>query len=152
MYSPRDSISINPKFFRSLIAGGVMVVGDGDNHPNKAGWVMTKEIRVYSANGAWLLATVPVGFVSDGASIPWYVRWAVPPAWKTLVMSFVHDFGYRDPDARRMGRKYWDMPFEAIAKKQGMEWRYRRRMYRALRALGWIAWYSNGLRNLRRSR
>ena len=53
---------------------------------------LTKELRAMTAFG---LVIVPVGFISDFASIPWWIRWLIPKMGKYNRSSVVHDFLYQ---------------------------------------------------------
>ena len=35
--------------------------------------------------------TVPIGTITDGASIPWFLRWLISPTGRLFVPSVVHD-------------------------------------------------------------
>lgn len=50
-------------------------------------WVL---LRAYvSGNGH---VVVPTGFVTDGASIPWFMRWRFSPTGKGFGAAIVHDY------------------------------------------------------------
>ena len=91
------------------------------------------------------VVTVPEGFMTDFASIPWLFRW-----WQTggvgpqRIAAYFHDFLYSSQDS--VSRRQSDVIFrQVMADVDNDTWRaaFRRNaMYYALRVGGWLAWRS----------
>jgi len=88
------------------------------------------------------IITVPVGFITDGASIPKFV-WSITggPWGEYLYAAIPHDYLYY---TKKMTRKGADKVFLKIMVYLGVsEWKYRI-MHRAVRDWGWIPWNKKG--------
>lgn len=91
------------------------------------------------------VVTVPSGFMTDFASIPWLFRW-----WQTggvgpqRIAAYFHDYLYSSQDS--VSRRKSDQIFrQVMADVDNDTWRaaFRRNaMYYALRVGGWLAWRS----------
>jgi hypothetical protein len=76
-----------------------------------------------SAPGSPLVVSVPQGFKTDLASVPWVLRWLFPPAGPWAKAAVLHDWGYCGgtislPDGGQITptRFWWDVIFlEAMA-------------------------------------
>lgn len=86
--------------------------------------------------------TIPAGYVTDGASVPFgRARYT-----DLLPAAIVHDFRYdpvpddRGIKQRTMTRKEADMEFLHNLKACGISWTRRRAAYRAVRLFGWRPW------------
>uniref|UniRef100_A0A6M3KK14 DUF1353 domain-containing protein n=1 Tax=viral metagenome TaxID=1070528 RepID=A0A6M3KK14_9ZZZZ len=81
--------------------------------------------------------TVPVGFITDFASVPSIFWSLIPPTGKYGKATVVHDFLYQ---AKTRTRKEADAIFlEAMAVLGVKNWR-KYPMYWAVRLFGWLAW------------
>ena len=81
---------------------------------------------------------VPVGFVTDLASIP-RIFWAIwPPAGQYSPAAIVHDYLYFK---KRLTRKESDKVFLEAMKRLCVPWHRRTLLYMGVRAGGWLAWW-----------
>lgn len=79
------------------------------------------EFQVSAAVVVRILAeeiSVPAGFVTDGASVPWWARWRFDPWGRAGVPSIVHDWLVTHRD----GRPKWliDWIFFGLLKAEGV--------------------------------
>lgn len=84
--------------------------------------------------------TVPVGFRSDGASIP-RILWARighPLSGRFVRAATLHDWSYRHPSGE--SRATIDARFRRGLEVDGVPWARRWAMYVGVRAGGWRAW------------
>lgn len=81
---------------------------------------------------------VPVGFVTDFASIPW-VFWTFLPSWgKYGKAAVLHDYLYQ---THNVSRHMADVIFyEAMLVGGTAKWKAKV-MYSAVRSWGWLAWH-----------
>ena len=89
--------------------------------------------------------TVPVGFRSDGASVPrFFWRFVFPPGdTRAMRAAFVHDWIYRThPDG--WTKEEADELFRELLLEDGMPERYARRPYWGVRLFGGDAWHQGG--------
>ncbi len=61
--------------------------GDGTNF-------MLVNQMLYKINRTGQMITVPAGFVTDFASVPWYARWRISVLGKHSIAAIVHDYLY----------------------------------------------------------
>lgn len=90
------------------------------------------------------IVTVPVGFVTDLASIP-RVFWDVlPPFGNYTEAAVIHDFLYSDPEQRKRGKDACDKILEMAALDYGTpQWQVDM-LYEGVRAGGQSAWDDDG--------
>jgi hypothetical protein len=115
-------------------------------------WILTGPAVWYDKDLGYI--TVPKGFMTDFASIPWVFRW-----WQTgsvgpqRIASYFHDYMYAE---QVVSRKESDRVFREVMKatrprggriRDASSWMKRNIMWGALRVVGCFAWRSNG-RNL----
>lgn len=79
----------------------------------KNSWTVEEEIVHVLHNGQSL--TIPKGFLTDGSSSPWYLRWLFPRIGDFLLAAVVHDYLYRTLDLR--GKKFADKEMLVISNK-----------------------------------
>lgn len=104
-------------------------------------WVLTRDLRWRDPLGNVVVVTR--GTETDGASIPWYVKWLFPET-RIIAAGALHDELYR---RTRPGRRYADMVFyEALVSLEIPAWRAWL-AWVALRAFGWAAYRRNGKAN-----
>jgi len=92
--------------------------------------------------------TLPKGFVSDGASIPWYVQWFGDPYdGDTLPGALIHDSLYRSKGAYtcmgetfRLSRKGIDSIFLMLMEENRVYFIKRSLYFIMVRAFGIIPW------------
>ena len=90
--------------------------------------------------------TAKGGFVFDFASVPWFLKWFYPSAGdgESLygLASLWHDWLYchRKIGGRAITRKEADNLFYEIMRYVGVSWWTASRMWRAVRAFGWVPW------------
>lgn len=106
-------------------------------------WILGQDLVVSVYNGTQDLITVPMGFTTDGASIPplvtWVTRWGpwdAPQRWAAIV----HDWLYTQ---RGTVRKVADLVFLAVLKAEGAGWWRRHVLYWGVRVGGWKAFKSD---------
>ncbi len=84
-------------------------------------FVLVGNWKITLPNGMQIM--VPDGFVFDGASIPWYLRWLISSFGPLLRGAIVHDFGYRhdflldwngEKFAIKRGQEFYDDLFRDI--------------------------------------
>ena len=83
--------------------------------------------------------TVPAGFVTDLASLPWFTNGLFKKLGRHQRAAVLHDWLYRE----KSGGKVWsDKQFNLAMKHDGVS-RWRRVVFMAgLTAFGWTAWYN----------
>ena len=104
----------------------------------KGYYELLEEFEYYTdIRGIREIITVPVGFITDFASIPKQLRWLFKPNDKQYAKSSViHDFMYR----KVYDRQFADEVFCEGSKVLGTPKWKRVMMYTALRLFGWIVW------------
>lgn len=82
---------------------------------------------------------VPIGFVSDGASIPRIAYSLIGGRWtgKYVKAALIHDWLYFSQTTEQ---KFADKVFIVAMRVMGVSWWRRVVMYRAVRIFGWIPW------------
>ena len=85
------------------------------------------------------IVKVPIGFISDGASIPRFAWSIIGSPWggKYTEAAIIHDYLYF---TRTTTRKYADKIFILGMRDLGVSWWRRVTMYRSVRSFGWIPW------------
>lgn len=91
--------------------------------------------------GTKIAIYVPVGFITDFASIPRIARMIIPKLGLWNKAAVVHDYLYRhDYPGRWFTRREADIVFRDAMRDLGVaKWKIRV-MYRAVRMFGWLAW------------
>lgn len=87
--------------------------------------------------------TVPAGFVSDFASVPWFADGLFPSFGPYAPAAIIHDWLYANGGKVREGtftRKQADDLFLEIMAELGISWWKRSLMYRAVRLGGGSGW------------
>lgn len=90
--------------------------------------------------------TVPAGFVSDYASIPWFLRSIIPPWGRHGPAAVIHDYLY----AICAGKLYADWIFLRALKQSGCCMAKRWAMFLAVLCFGWFAYWNHKRKNCRR--
>ncbi len=106
---------------------------------NKKLWVVNKAFDYHvGSEESKEVISIPVGYVTDGASIPRFL-WSIVghPLAEYAQSAVVHDIIYGD---KRYTRKKCDQIFLEAMKVQGVSLWKRRIIYRALRMFGWVSW------------
>ena len=123
-----------------LAFGQVVLPGDDRN------WILGEPLVVDVGGGE--IITVPVGFTTDGASIPDAVErltfwhpFEGPQRWAGIV----HDWLYYEDG---YDRKRADEIFRDVLRKEGASWLRTMAMYWAVRAFGKKAYVSNQARDV----
>lgn len=129
----------------SLIPLAELAIWEGrtpTDHEYKT-WVLESE-AIFSHDGHAIV--VPKGFMTDFASIPFFVRW-----WQTggvgpqRIAAYFHDYLYAEQTS--FTRRHSDRIFRLVMKvaaDDSVRNKFRRwAMYLALRVGGWPAWRSN---------
>jgi len=91
----------------------------------------------------WYGITVPVGFITDFASIPTLLRSFINPVGRIRPAALVHDYIYSKTGIlhdRTLTRKECDKEFLKIMKVVKMNWFKSRLAYRGVRIGGWVGW------------
>tara|TARA_R110000744_G_scaffold132061_1_gene240268 strand:+ start:41 stop:415 length:375 start_codon:yes stop_codon:yes gene_type:complete len=58
---------------------------------------------------------IPKGFMTDGSSTPWWLKWMFPPIGRQILASIVHDYLYNIDKSR--GKKFADKEMLIISKE-----------------------------------
>ena len=101
-------------------------------------WKITEPFEYFTEDGVDVIL-VPIGFVSDGASIP-RIFWTIigsPWTGKYAKAAVVHDFLY---DRQLFTRKKSDRIFIEGMKILGVGWFKRKIMWFSVRVGGWGPW------------
>ena len=101
-------------------------------------WVL---LQPYTRETALGTITVPAGFRTDLASVPWQVVWRkmFDKFGRWTGAAVVHDYLYRtQPDG--VTRKQADDVFKDLMRRDGVTRGLEETMYRAVRSQGWRAW------------
>ena len=88
---------------------------------------------------------VPIGFVSDGASIPPYVRWLIPKHGRYTNAAILHDWLYT---THQLDRQIADELMIEQMCMDGVWWWRRRLMYPAVRLRGKESWHRFGIQDM----
>lgn len=76
---------------------------------NRARWELLQDYT--SSNG---MVTAPRGFITDGASIAWFLRWRFSPTGKYFGAAIVHDYVLiREKDWDRANKEF-ELEMEAL--------------------------------------
>jgi len=103
------------------------------------GKVVTQSTLVWSLEGLGKI-TVPSGFVTDLASLPWFTLFLFKRLGKHQRGAVLHDYLYR---TKWFTKTYTDKQFN-IAMKQDNVARWRRNLIMSGLAVGgWVAWAKN---------
>jgi len=85
----------------------------------------------------WLGITIPAGFLSDGASVPWWARWALPKRGIYVFAAYLHDYLLTVTTRKRAAMKFlYAMKVLGVPK-----WK-RRLMFQGVRTHDW--WHYGG--------
>ena len=118
------------KFLTKLVTRRL---GDGDNQ-------LTEEL-IYRYGGVEIV--VPIGFISDFASIP-RIAWTLvgPPGGAYAESAVIHDYLLQYPmlGERKLTRKDCDGIFLDGMKSQNIFWLKRKVMWASVRAGSWVSW------------
>jgi len=94
-------------------------------------FTLTEPFEFYDVAGKTY--SVPVGFTTDFASIPKWLRWLIPPTGLYGKAAVLHDWLYR---TGIVSRRRADFIFLRAMRVLGVPKWKRRAMYRAVRAFG----------------
>ena len=108
--------------------------------PNK--WVLVEPFAyiTYVKDAAGCIIEVPVGEVTDLASLPRVVRVFISQNGKHRGAAVIHDRLYRLAGILDYSRKEADLVFLEAMKVSGVSWTVRQMMYRGVRAGGWVVY------------
>ena len=81
--------------------------------------------------------TVPAGFITDLASVPWPASMMIPKSGRFNEAAVVHDYLYH---CQMFTRAKSDAIFREAMKDLGVNWFKRGTMYNAVRVGGWTVW------------
>ncbi len=89
--------------------------------------------------------TVPIGYESDGASVPkFFWRYVFPPGEpRALRAAFLHDYVYRE-HPNGWPRKKADRMFYAVMLADGMDKGSAKKAYWGVRLFGYSSWIKGG--------
>ena len=90
--------------------------------------------------GSGKIFRVPVGFITDFASIPKIFWNILPPIGRYGKAAVLHDYLYNTQPFQRV--RCDDLFLEAMG-ALNVNWMTRHIMYRAVRMFGWLAWNNN---------
>jgi hypothetical protein len=86
--------------------------------------------------GSKTFIAVPIGFVTDLASIPWGFRWILPPDGPYAKAAVIHDFMYENAGHVGWSRGYCDLIFLDGMRTLSVARLVRLIMYAAVRVFG----------------
>jgi len=100
---------------------------------------LINELRASTPFG---LITVPCGFVTDLASIPWIAQIIIPKLGKQNRSSIVHDYLYKTGEiyGSKISQKIADTIYLGLMRSRKVPKWNREIQYRALRMFGHITW------------
>lgn len=107
--------------------------GDGTNF-------MLVNPLFYEVKRTGQIITVPAGFVTDFASVPWYARWLISVLGKHSIPAIVHDYLYWE---QRCTRDEADAILKEAMNEYGSSWRDQDAVYYAVRYGAQSAWDEN---------
>jgi hypothetical protein len=107
-------------------------------HVGKHRFVLCEELT-YPTLGFGTI-TVPKGFISDGASIPWALTWLFPRFGPSLNAAIVHDWLYW---AQPFSRRVSDWLFREAMEDLGIACWRRDVIYQGVDKFGWLSWKKN---------
>ena len=100
--------------------------------------VLLRPFRYVSSAGT---ITVPVDFITDGASVPRIFWNILSPYGSYFPAALIHDFLYsKASDSYGFTRLQCDQIFKAAMYDIGIGWLKRETIYRAVRAAGWLSY------------
>ena len=79
------------------------------NWRHRAKWELLKDYT--SHNGA---VVVPAGFITDGATIPWFLRWMFSPTGKYFGAAIVHDCALESNEGWEKSNLEFDCELRAL--------------------------------------
>lgn len=113
--------------------------------PKKNMWRTTRQFTYYvGEEGSDDKITVPKGFTTDLASVPWPAEMIIPKSGKYNQSAVLHDYGYFKQER---SRKEVDAIFLEAMGVLGVPWAKRRIMWLAVRSWGWIPWRNHAKKN-----
>lgn len=106
---------------------------DGGMRGSSRCFIITAPFRYISTKG---IITVPIGFLTDGASIP-RVFWSIlAPYGEYFAAAIIHDFLYSLDDNTQFTRKEADLILKEGMYNLGVSWIKRGLIYRAVQVFG----------------
>ena len=112
-------------------------------------WELYTEFEYHvGAEGSGNVINVPVGFITDFASVPRIFWIFYPPDGPWTAASIIHDYLYNIQDRDRI---IVDKIFLEAMQVLGVPLLRRRIIYRAVRLFGWMPWNS-GMRRKKREK
>lgn len=111
----------------------VRLIDRGETHHGRAVVELAAPLRFDTTLADGL--TVPPGFRSDYATIPWWLRWLFNPAGKYRCAAILHDYLYSR--AGSCSRFVADAIFREAMARSGVPLHVRVVIYYAVRACGW---------------
>jgi hypothetical protein len=99
-------------------------------------FVVTDEIDLVLLNRNF---SIPIGFKTDHASVPWFLRWWINPHGRIRWAALVHDAIYVH-FRHVFTREEADKIFLAYMKEYEMKWIFRVTAYAYVRLLGGLTW------------
>lgn len=101
-------------------------------------WQTTREFSYHVGyEGSPDVITVPEGFITDCASVPFPAKMFIPVSGQYNQAAVVHDYLYA---TQTRTRKEADDIFLEAMTVLGVNWFKRQVMYRAVRLGGWLPW------------
>ena len=104
--------------------------------PKTETFILNRDLIYQGRDDLW---TVPIGFITDLASIPRLFRSIISKIGRHLRAAVVHDWLYvEQPDG--ISRADADGVFRRIMREDEVGWFERWAMWSAVRSFGWIYW------------
>ncbi len=108
----------------------------GGDYVGKGRWKLTKPFEYINSP---VIIRVPIGFITDGASIP-KIAWSLigsPWSGRYSRAAVIHDYGY---SSQTITRKEVDTIFLDGMKILGVSWWKRKTMWFFVRSFAWKPW------------
>lgn len=111
-------------------------------------WRIDREVTFHVGSKDGLdVITVPDGFITDFASVPWPASMLIPMSGRHNMAAVVHDFLYSllgeislPNNLKKRSRSECDAVFLEALNACGCNWFKSQIMYRAVRLAGWMPW------------
>jgi hypothetical protein len=100
--------------------------------------ILDSRLRYQARNG--VVYTVPAGFRTDLASVPWWLRSLAPPWHQSGRAGVLHDCAYRWDEVWKLGRDAADELLYAGLRDDHADWLRSQAMLRSVRWFGAAVW------------
>ena len=112
-------------------------------NPETNTWITNGVVTFWGKSTNWKNITVPLGFDTDLASVPWPASMLIPKSGRYNSAAVLHDYLYSKKGKiidKEYTRAQVDLIFLEAMTDLGVNWFKRNLMYRAVRLGGGIPW------------